>query len=149
MEAIGGCSGPISTRGCRAPFFRKLYAVCGCGNFSLRARLRASANSFGSFFDLRSGILIFPHMYSTTKIYINNWHFYRTLEYKGEFCIIALGSTYLPLGIELTFLSTIFRNILWYLHLPRIFFLGNLRSEKYFRHKNRVCGAENLFCRKR
>ncbi len=57
------------SRGCRAPFFRKLYAVCGCGNFCSRARLRASGKFFGSFFDLRSGILIFPHMYSTTKIF--------------------------------------------------------------------------------
>ena len=61
--------GPATPRGCRAPFFRKLYAVCGCGNFCSRARLRASGKFFGSFFDLRSGILIFPHMYSTTKIF--------------------------------------------------------------------------------
>ncbi len=37
--------------------------------FLFASRLACERNFFGSFFDLRSGILIFPHMYPTIKIY--------------------------------------------------------------------------------
>ncbi len=45
-------------QGLRAPFSHKLFAVCGCGHFCLRTRLRASGIFFGSFFDLWSGIFM-------------------------------------------------------------------------------------------
>ena len=79
------------TRGCRAPFFRKLYAVCGCGNFCLRARLRASGKFFGSFFDLRSGISIFPHMYPIIKIYQQFYMFTERSKIKENSALLQLA----------------------------------------------------------
>jgi hypothetical protein len=66
-------------------------------NFYSRERLRA--RFLGSFFDLRSGILIFPHHYqvsSTTKIYSHfETSFLRILKHKVEICHPHLTSMHL------------------------------------------------------
>jgi hypothetical protein len=67
--------------------------------------------------------------------------FLQNARIKGDFCIIAIGSTYLSLGIdakiELTLWSTIFRNIFMTFRFPTNFLLRDFEERKIL-----VCGIK-------
>ena len=88
-------------RGCRAPFSRNICRL-RVRKFLFASTLACERKIFGVIFWFAERNFDFSAYVSDNKNISTILHVHRTLENKREFCVIAIGSAYLPLGNDST-----------------------------------------------